>query len=379
LTATLRNLRAYIEESRLHHEGYLHESTRALADYFMKQNSFAYLAGEHGLRVYSKGIYRYGGSELIRKEIYKVHPTALSDDISELIGKIKNVTEHDRSEFDSNPNELNLANGVLNFSTGEFMRHSRKRLNLIQYPIRYDRKAKCPLILKSIAQWHPSPTQQERLLDQSAYVLMKEDFLQKFFIHYGKPAAGKDTFLNVLRAALGYWNISSQSIRALSSNRFAPAKLAGKQANLCGETSRLILADTTTLNQLTGGGMLTAENKFGQPFQFVNHAKLFFAMNRIPKFENLDDAFYRRIEITVWDESFLGKEDVDLSRKLTTPRNLSGFLNELIPRMRRIHRTRRLKWQQSFTESKDRWDELAVKDAIGRLDHEKLGLGKVGD
>jgi len=183
----------------------------------------------------------------------------------------------------------------------------------------------------------------------------------------------------VLRAALGYWNISSQSIRALSSNRFAPAKLAGKQANLCGETSRLILADTTTLNQLTGGGMLTAENKFGQPFQFVNHAKLFFAMNRIPKFENLDDAFYRRIEITVWDESFLGKEDVDLSRKLTTPRNLSGFLNELIPRMRRIHRTRRLKWQQSFTESKDRWDELAVKDAIGRLDHEKLGLGKVGD
>ena len=44
-----------------------------------------------------------------------------------------------------------------------------------------------------------------------------------------------------------------------------------------------------------GGGLITAEHKFGDTFQFFNFAKPLFACNKIPSVEDVDDeAYYER-------------------------------------------------------------------------------------
>jgi phage/plasmid-associated DNA primase len=58
--------------------------------------------------------------------------------------------------FDSDFNVLNLQNGLLNIDTGELKEHSPDHLSLVQLPLSFDPKAKCPNILKFLGQvLHP--------------------------------------------------------------------------------------------------------------------------------------------------------------------------------------------------------------------------------
>jgi phage/plasmid-associated DNA primase len=82
---------------------------------------------------------------------------------------------------------------------------------------------------------------------------------------------------------------------------------------------------------LTGGDLITAEHKFQRSFQFVNGTKLIFSCNILPESKDDSDAFFKRWIIVPFNRTIPPEQqDRDLLAKLTTPQELSGFLNKAL-------------------------------------------------
>ena len=104
--------------------------------------------------------------------------------------------------------------------------------------------------------------------------------------------------------------------------------LSTENKNNNGKISFTAGSETGNFKVMAAGDSVTGEHKFGQPFTFRNFAKMIFSGNLIPESEDKTDAFYRRWVIIHFDKRFAdGKEDAELTQKLTTPEELSGLLN----------------------------------------------------
>jgi putative DNA primase/helicase len=101
---------------------------------------------------------------------------------------------------------------------------------------------------------------------------------------------------------------------------------------------------------VVGGDRLPGEHKHKDPFNFDNYAKLMFSCNTIPPVASAEAclAFYSRFKILEFKQTFVGKKaDKHLIEKLTTPEELSGYLNYALEGLRRLEE------RQDFTEDKN--------------------------
>lgn len=155
---------------------------------------------------------------------------------------------------------------------------------------------------------------------------------QKGAILLGQGANGKSVLLSVLTAFLGPDNVAGVSMEDLAGrDKYAAADLMGKKANICADISDAAMRDTATLKKALGGDVIRAQRKYGQPFNFTNEAKMIFSCNSIPETDDLSIGWTRRWLIFNFPRQFTGKEaDPNLVSKLTTPRELSGLLNEAL-------------------------------------------------
>ena len=121
-----------------------------------------------------------------------------------------------------------------------------------------------------------------------------------------------------MRKALGEGNVISTNLEILEKNRFAYADFYQKLVAHSAESMHKILNNTEPLKLLTGGDCIRAERKFGQPFRFVNYAKLIIAANELPKTMDKTNAFYRRVHLIEFPNVIAGtaKEDRRLLDKI---------------------------------------------------------------
>ena len=102
------------------------------------------------------GSYRKFGDRIIKEYIEILHSSIKTFQVNEIIQKIKRRTPVDRDQFDNNINIINVQNGLLNIWTGELIEHSSDFLSIVQFPLIYNPKGKCPNILRFLAQvLHP--------------------------------------------------------------------------------------------------------------------------------------------------------------------------------------------------------------------------------
>jgi P4 family phage/plasmid primase-like protien len=127
-----------------------------------------------------------------------------------------------------------------------------------------------------------------------AYMLVTGNPLQKAIMLIGPGGNGKGTYLRVLRAIIGAANYSAVSLSALTNNRFAPATLYGKLANIAGDIDPTHLKETGTFKMLTGGDAITAEYKMKDPFTFESYAVPLFSANEIPTTADTSVGYFRR-------------------------------------------------------------------------------------
>ena len=287
---------------------------------------------------YSKGVYRPKAESLLTKQIESIVPSdAITTDlVKEVLGHVRRMTYVSRERFNSDPNILNLKNGLLDLRTFELKKHTPKFLSTIQLPVNYDPNARSELWKKVVSE-DLYPEDVPLLQEAFGYVLYSENVAQKMFIFLGEGANGKSLVLHVLEALIGKDHVANVSPQDLENNRFAVSQLFGKLVNIYPDLPSFALQSTGKLKALVSGDSLTIEEKFKKGFSFRNRAKFFFSANVLPKVSDNTRAFYRRIVIINFPKTFdENTADPTLPEKLTSEKELSGILNWALEGLKRL-------------------------------------------
>ncbi len=295
--------------------------------------------------------WHFGGETKIEKLVQEKFHAAQLDHvatnhfITEVLGHLRRRTYVDRKEFDADPSILVLKNCVLDLRDFTVKEHSPEYLTIGQLPVEYRPDAKCP-------RWEEFVGQAMRKEDIPASQEFSGSILEKNYKHQtawmllGTGLNGKGTFARVLTMVIGPENVSAVSLQELQSNKFARANLYGKLANIYPDIGSGALKATDVFKAATGEGLITAEKKNKDPFQFENHAKLVYSANQLPRTPDNTPAFYRRWLITSFPNTF--KLDPEFEARLKTPEELSGVLNWMVEGLKRL---RSQKYQLSNSKS----------------------------
>ena len=244
----------------------------------------------------------------------------------EVVSQIKVKTYKEPRDFEEIPGIVVLKNGSFDIQTGILEPHNPKYYAKSRIPVTYDPKADCPLFKKFLKEVIPNSVNfyQEWL----GYHLLKDYRFQRCVVCLGDGDNGKSTLLRIQTAFLGTENIATQSLYRLSTNRFAPAELYRKTANIAADIGPDELKHTGTIKMLTGGDYISAEHKNRDPFSFKNYAKLTFSCNQLPKTPDQTLAFFKRFIVIMFNDPIpKDKQDPNLLEKLTTQEELSGIFN----------------------------------------------------
>jgi putative DNA primase/helicase len=288
---------------------------------------------------YNGGIYRPDGVPHIKEAIEKAvdGKNITGRSVSEVLGHIQRRTYINRDEFDEDPNEITVENGVLNTKTFEFTPHDPDKKFLLRIPVKYDPDADCPCFKKFLSEILEDGIERDTIEELFGYCLVKNYSIQKWFMFLGSGANGKGTLLSTLRTFLGAENIAAVELQEFE-KPFSVAELYGRLANIVGDLSAKELYHSGRLKSLTGGDLLLAEKKFQNPFNFINHAKLIYSANELPRTFDGTLAFWRRVMLINFNKTFIGDADKkDLWVEFTTETELSGILNLAIKGIQRLN------------------------------------------
>jgi putative DNA primase/helicase len=307
------------------------------------------------------GVYSPQGEELIRESVAEIlgerHKKGYAE---EVVYHVRVSTYYDRTELHNPPHLLVLENGVLNLETKELKPYNPEIFTLNRLPVRYDPDAQCPRIMKFLSEIltpHDIPIIQEL----TGYCLLRDHRFQKAFMFVGGGRNGKSTLIRLFKAFLGKENISSVSLHDLNTRRFAAAELYQKMANLYADLPDKSLTYTGIFKMLTGGDPILAERKYKNPFLFENYAKLIFSTNKMPEANDDTVAFFRRWIIVNFPNEFPpDKADPQILEKLTTPEELSGFLNWALEGLDRLLKQGQFSRSETVDEVMDTWQRMSA-------------------
>jgi P4 family phage/plasmid primase-like protien len=286
--------------------------------------------------IYRDGIYEDGEKE-IKKFIQRVlGEYAKINSINETLEHVRRQTYKQRELIEEEKEKICLINGILDLKEMKVISHTPKMIFFNKINASYDKNSDCPKIKKfllEIVGEEDVPILQEI----SGYCLIKLYFIHKAILFVGIGANGKSTFINLIKEFLGLKNCVSIPLQHLEEDKFALANLHGKLANLFADLPSRALRNTSIFKMLVGEDLIPAEKKFKDKFFFTNYSKQLFSCNQIPKSPEDSDAFFRRWLIVNFPNQFVNsKADKGLLKKLTTPEELSGFLNFAIEGLKRL-------------------------------------------
>ena len=309
---------------------------KLLAEELMREHHFITMKDTDVVYVFNDGFYQPYGEILIKQQCKaRLGKEYRKNRAEEVIDYIKVSTYINRKE--EPPNLIPLANGVLDINTMELKPYNPDHMFFNKIPVKYDPKADCPNIKRFLNEVTATKEDIDILLEVIGFCLYREYVIAKALMLVGGGSNGKSTFLNLLKAFLGKENVSGRSLQELEENRFAKADLHHKLANIYADLPDKALWRTGTFKMLTGRDLITAERKFQHSFTFENYAKLLFSANKVPEAYDDSDAFFRRWLIIVFPNQFINeKADPYILQKLTTPEELSGLLNLVLPALKRL-------------------------------------------
>jgi putative DNA primase/helicase len=263
-----------------------------------------------------------------------------------------------RVKMNPHPELIGVANGVLNVKTKELKKYNEcKELYVtVKIPIKFDETIKCPTIEAFLNKILDEP---QRILAQEfiGYCLLLDHRFKKAYIATGPTDTGKTVHQNLNTALLGEENVTNQTIQNINHNRFSPANLFNKMANYCDDMPASIVKVTGNFKMATGNGRLSAERKGEDAFEFHNHAKFWLNCNQLPPVQKSEDcdAYYNRLIIVDYNHKIpLKEQNPNLIHEITTPEELSGYLNYALEGLERLLKNKK------FSETMSKEDVRAI-------------------
>lgn len=208
--------------------------------------------------------------------------------------------------------KLNCRNGVVNIITGELLGHAPALGFRYVLPYDFLRGEVSEMFLDWLAEVMENRTElMDAMLDLMAYCLWPAYDDHVFGYLIGEGSNGKSTILRIMQELLGKDNYSVISLAQLGGNRFAPANLEGKLANISEESSGsdLSFEELNVIKDLSAGGEIQVEHKGQRAFMLKNQAKLIFSANKPPKFHESGKAIRRRLLVIPFDHQITNPDE----------------------------------------------------------------------
>ena len=328
----------------------------SVAAYLVSKYNFKTIYGEKSekIKVFDGKIFVTGARGLIKSEcetLLKVY--SKKNVVEEIFDKIKRKTKTTPEEFDKTDLYLiPLENGVYNIEKKKIEEHSPKNNFTFLAPVIYNKESKCPKWFKFIDEVL-YPEDIKVMKQWFGFNLFRQYFIKKALLCLGEKNTGKTILLDILIAFVGEENKCGLSLQKISyGSDFTKFALKNKLSNIYDDLSSKDISDGGAFKIATGGGFISAEEKFGDCVQFKTYAKNTFAGNKAPPVkDNDDDAYFSRFMPIIF-ENVPEKKDPFLRDKLNTPEELSGILNWALEGLHEILKSGSFDFKKSEEEIK---------------------------
>ncbi len=248
----------------------------------------------------------------------------------------------EKQEDDPDPTSLlPVANGLLNWRTGELMPSSPRFLNLSRSDVAYDPDAIPPfywdMFLDDI--FDGDQEQIDLLHEVLGCIITGQDKFQKVFQIIGPPRSGKGTIGKMLVHLIGAQSVVSPKIRQIKDGGFGLQSLIGRQLAMVTDAriSRGQATDALTEILLTtsGGDLQTIQRKFLADYIGYLNAQWLLMSNEPVLLHDYTGTIATRMVLLETRRGFLGKEDLDLFERDLLP-EADGVLNRCLEGARRL-------------------------------------------
>jgi P4 family phage/plasmid primase-like protien len=255
-----------------------------------------------------------------------------------------------------------FANGLLDLNTDEFIDHTPDWFSTVCLPFEYDPEARCEEFLQMLHRCLGGDADKIKVVQEIfGYCLDPDTRLKRVIVLGGVSNGGKSAVLAVQRALLGEANRSYVALEEFH-QRFALWPTIGKLANIAGDVDQPKPGAVSVIKKFTGSDGITIDRKGIAPWQGQPTAKLIFATNSWPRFQDRSEA--------VWDRLVPVKFDIPIPEADRNPNyketswwrssgQMPGVFNWALEGLRRLQANGR------FTETSDAKEVVAEirKDA----------------
>jgi putative DNA primase/helicase len=312
--------------------------TKMLADAIAEAGEYFAIGADGILKAYKNGTYQASGDEVIRGHVKRLLVEQFNMPASWTIRRAEEVIGYisvDAPRLLERPplDVLNVKNGLLDVASRVLTPHTPSFLSPVQLPVIYDAKATCPAIDRFVNTAFPEDSH-SLAYEIAAWLMLPDTDIQKAVMLTGEGGNGKSRFLRLILAFLGRENVCAESLQRLESDRFAPARLYGKMANICADLPATPLEGTSVFKKITGGDAMHGENKYRTAYDFIAFARLLFSANEPPRSPDGSQAFYDRWIVVPFTGRFRDTKDEikskELDAMLAAPGELSGLLNKAL-------------------------------------------------
>ena len=117
-----------------------------------------------------------------------------------------------------------------------------------------------------------------------------------------------------------------------------------KRANICGDVGTKRIENTENIKKLSSNtDPISARLPYGVPFDFINNAKLIFAMNKMPEKDAFTTGDKRRDVIISFNNPYLDtKDDIKgFAEIIRDSGEMSGVFNWAIEGLKRLERNQK--------------------------------------
>lgn len=227
---------------------------------------------------------------------------------------------------------INLRNGLFNLDTMSLEPHRADLYFTTQLDFDYDPHATVDHFIRYLnsslvfADGSTDRTLVDLVLEALAYSMTARTDMKASFWLYGGKDTGKSTFITLLKTLLGDL-YATLDLNQLGDNKFILAGMIGKRVVAFSEGDSNKVLDDGLYKNLTGGSdEVWADVKNKPGITFRPEAKIWWAMNNMPRINDRSGATTRRIIIIPFNRTIPESQRIlDLEHKLRRER--SGIFN----------------------------------------------------
>lgn len=215
---------------------------------------------------------------------------------------------------------VSCTNGLLDLTRRTLGTHTPRFFNAVSVPFDYDPAAAAPTAWLAFLNtlWADDPDAIALLQEYFGYLLSGRTDMQKMLLLIGPTRSGKGTIGRLILELIGKLHVAGPTLASLGTN-FGLSPLLGKPVAIISDAR---LGDTPAhtvverLLSITGEDTLTVDRKFRDPWSGKLPTRFVVLSNELPKFRDSSGAIANRMVVLEMQQSFLGREDRTLDRRL---------------------------------------------------------------